>query len=488
MSPSHGLRATLAARLQHVTLRRRLIAILLALLLVSCAVVAAATALLLHSYLLTKLDQQLATAGARYSIALEHDGDGDLDDSGFASVLGQPSGTLGARILAGHVTAIGIIGGGTELPVPSANDRAAIAALGASSSARTVRLPQLGEYRVVVARGRDGDLLVTGLPERGLDDTTRHLVLVELSVFSGAILLTGVAGAISVRRSLRPLEQVVHMARQVSDLPLGSGAVSLPERVPNPAPETEVGQVAEAVNHMLSHVEAALAQRHSSEERLRTFIADASHELRTPVAVIRSHADYAQRTNTSLPPETEQALQRIGAEATRMGRLVDDLLLLARLDAGQELLHEEVDLTRVVLDTVADAQLTGPDHRWELDLPEHPVAVRGDAHRLHQALANLLTNASTHTPPGTMVSVTLGRDVATGDVTIQVRDDGPGISPDVVPHVLKRFVRGDNARSKTSSSAGLGLSIVSAIVAAHGGTFGLTSEPGRTEFWIRLPA
>jgi two-component system, OmpR family, sensor kinase len=488
VSPLHGLRTAFAARLQRVTLRRRLIAILLALLLVSCAVVAAATALLLHAYLLKRLDQQLATAGTRYSVALEHSGDGDLDDSGFSSVVGQPSGTLGARILSGKVTAIGIIGGGTEQPVPSASDRAAIAALGASNAARTVHFPQLGEYRVVVANGRDGDLLVTGLPERGLDETTQHLVLVELGVFAGAILITGVVGAISVRRSLRPLEQVAHMARRVSDLPLGSGAVSLPERVPNPAPETEIGQVADAVNHMLSHVEAALAQRHSSEERLRTFIADASHELRTPVAVIRSHADYAQRTNTTLPPETDQALQRIGAEAARMGRLVDDLLLLARLDAGQELMHEDVDLTRVVLDTIVDAQLTGPEHRWELDLPEHPVTVRGDAHRLHQALANLLTNARTHTPPGTVVSVVVGEDASTGQVEIRVRDNGPGISPDVAPHVLKRFVRGDNARSKTSSSAGLGLSIVAAIVAAHGGTFGLTSEPGRTDFWIRLPA
>lgn len=482
------MRATLAARLQRVTLRRRLIAILLGLLLVSCAVVAAATALLLHAYLLSKLDQQLASAGARYSIALEHTGDGDLADSGFASVLGQPSGTLGARILAGRVTAIGIIGGGTEHPVPSASDRAAIAALGASSSPRTVHLPRLGEYRVVVTHGRDGDLLVTGLPEHSLDDTTRHLVLVELTVFAGAILITGVTGALSIRRSLRPLEQVTHMARRVSDLPLGTGTVSMPDRVPNPAPETEVGQVADAVNHMLAHVEAALAQRHSSEERLRSFIADASHELRTPVAVIRSHADYAQRTNPSLPPETDQALQRIGAEAARMGRLVDDLLLLARLDAGQELLDEEVDLTRIVLDTVADAQLTGPEHRWELDLPAQPVTGPGDAHRLHQALANLLTNASTHAPPGTTVKVELSEDVSPGKVEIRVRDNGPGISPEVAPHVLKRFVRGDDARSKISSSAGLGLSIVAAIVAAHGGTFGLTSEPGRTEFWIRLPA
>ncbi|MDT4962714.1 MAG: two-component system, OmpR family, sensor kinase [Pseudonocardiales bacterium] len=488
MSRQLGLRAALAARLQRVTLRRRLIAILLALLLVSCAVVAAVTGLLLHAYLQNKLDQQLATAGTRYSIALEHAGDRDLDDAQFASVLGQPSGTLGARILSGQVTAIGIIGGGTEHPVPSAGDRSAIAALSASSGARTVQLPQLGDYRVVVTPGRDGDLLVTGLPEHGVDETTQRLVLVELGVFAGAILLTGVAGAISVRRSLRPLEQVAHMARRVSDLPLGSGAVSLPERLPNPAPETEVGQVADAVNHMLSHVEAALAERHSSEERLRTFIADASHELRTPVAVIRSHADYAQRTNDSLPPETDQALERIGAEAARMGRLVDDLLLLARLDAGQELLHEDVDLTRIVLDTVADAQLTGPEHRWELDLPEHAVTVRGDAHRLHQALANLLTNARTHTPPGTVVSVALGEHTTTGEIEIRVRDNGPGISPEVAPHVLKRFVRGDNARSKTSSSAGLGLSIVAAIVAAHGGTFGLASEPGRTDFWIRLPA
>ncbi len=489
MTSPARLRAWLAARIQRVTLRRRIIAILLALLVISCAAVAAVTALLLHDFLLKRLDQQLATAGNRYSVALEHPDGGTVDDSRFSSVLGQPSGTLGARILSGQVTAIGVIGGGTEHAAPSASDRSVIAALTASSGPHSVHLPQLGEYRVVVARGRDGDLLVTGLPEKGVDETTRHLVLVELGVFAAAIVLAGVAGALSVRLSLRPLEQVVDTARRVSDLPLGSGAVSLPERVPNPAPGTEVGQVADAFNHMLSHVEAALAERHGSEERLRTFIADASHELRTPVAVIRSHADFAQRAGPgSVPAQTAQALQRITAESARMERLVDDLLLLARLDTGQDLVHEDVDLTRVVLDSVTDAQVTTPDHRWELALPEQPVTIRGDAHRLHQAVANLLTNASTHTPPETVVIVELSEQPTAWAVEIRVRDNGPGIAPHLVPHVLDRFVRGDNARSETSSNAGLGLSIAGAIVAAHGGTLTLTSEPGRTEFCIRLPA
>ena len=487
-SQRRQLRARLGIRLQHVTLRRRILAILLVLLLASCAVVVTVTAVLLHAFLLDKLDQQLAAAGDRYSIALEHSGGGDIDDARFSVVVGQASGTLGARTLAGAVTAIGVVGDGAEHRTPSATDRRVIAALTASSRPRTVRLPQLGEYRVLVTPGRDGDLLVAGLPEHGVDETTRHLVFVELSAFAAAILLTALAGTFSVRLSLRPLAEVVHTARRVSDLPLGSGAVSLPERVPNPAPETEVGQVADAFNHMLTHIEAALAERHSSEDRLRAFIADASHELRTPVAVIRSHADYAQTTHTDLPDGVTQALQRITAESARMGRLVEDLLLLARLDAGQDLLHEDVDLTRVVLDAVTDAQIISPDHRWQLELPDQPITVSGDAHRLHQALANLLDNAITHTPAGTSVTIELCEQPRTDSVLLLVRDDGPGIAPTIQPRIFQRFLRGEVPRTGTSSGAGLGLSIVDAIIRAHAGTVTLDSQPRRNKFTIRLPA
>jgi two-component system OmpR family sensor kinase len=262
----------------------------------------------------------------------------------------------------------------------------------------------------------------------------------------------------------------------------------MPERVPEPASGTEVGQVAEAFNSMLEHVENSLSQRHASEDRLRHFVADASHELRTPVAVIGSHAEFALRTSPDLPADVGDAIRRIHAEADRMGHLVDDLLLLARLDAHPVLEKSDVDLTRLALDAVGDLRRTAAEHRWQLDLPADPVRLLGDGHALYQAVANLLGNARTHTPPDTVVMVTVAAADANGIVELSVRDDGPGIAPDVLPDIFERFRRGDQRRSPGASNAGLGLAIVEAIVRAHDGTITVTSEAGRTEFVVRLPA
>lgn len=474
-------------RLSRLSLRIRLIAVLLLLLLASSAVVLFVTSLVLHRFLLDRLDQQLAAASARNS-SLEHRTDADADDGRFPSVVGQSAGTLGARIVNGKVTAIAVVGGGNEERTLSARDESVVAGLTTISSPRTVRLPDLGDYRVMVVAAPDGDLIVTGLPEHEVDETSARVVGIELMVFAAALVITGIAGAICIRLSLRPLNRVATTAQRVSELPLASGDVSLPERVPNPAPGTEVGQVAEAFNHMLEHVEAALSERHASEDRLRHFVADASHELRTPVAVIRSHAEYAQRASGDLPRAVQQALQRIDAESDRMAHLVEDLLLLARLDSGRPLDVQEVDVTRLAIDAVSDARVAGADQRWQLELPDQPVVVHGDEHRLHQALANLLANARAHTPPGTVVTTEVAEDRLAGSVRIRVRDSGPGIPAEILPQIFERFVRADTARSHTSGSTGLGLSIVDAIVRAHGGRIDVTSRPGRTEFVIRLPA
>ena len=243
-----------------------------------------------------------------------------------------------------------------------------------------------------------------------------------------------------------------------------------------------------AFNRMLEHVESALTQRQASEDRLRHFVADASHELRTPVAVIRSHAEYAQRAGGELPDEVQQALLRIGAESERMGQLVEDLLLLARLDSGRPLAVEDVDLTRLVIDAVSDARVAGPDHRWQLELPDEPVdGQRRRAPAAPGRSANLLANARAHTPAGTVVTTEVVEDRLTRSISLTVRDDGPGIPPAIVDGVFERFVRADGARSHASGSAGLGLSIVDAIVRAHGATISVRSEPGRTEFTIRFP-
>jgi two-component system, OmpR family, sensor kinase len=259
--------------------------------------------------------------------------------------------------------------------------------------------------------------------------------------------------------------------------------------VPETYPRTEVGQLSAAFNQMLGHVETALEQREGSEARLRRFVADASHELRTPLAGIRSYAELARRSTEAVPDEVSHAMGRVESEAVRMGLLVDDLLLLARLDAGRPLEQEDVDLSRLVIEVTNDARVAGPEHRWSLDLPDEPLVVRGDEHRLHQVVGNLLTNARIHTPAGTSVVVRLSADPQEDHhVLLTVSDDGPGIPAELQSTVFERFVRADDSRSRASGSTGLGLAIAHAVVKAHGGSLTLISDKGGTEFRISLPA
>lgn len=473
-------------RIGRRSLRFQIVLILLALLAVSFVLVAAVTAVFLHRFLLDRLDQQLAAAGNRFAVALEHPNDHDTDNATpFDAVTGQAAGTLGARIVAGRVTSADVVGRGDSTAVTNA-DRALIGTLPTGAAPRTVRFPDLGEYRVLVSRGADGDLLVTGLPERSVDETVSHLLAVEAVVGGVALIVAGLAGAVSVRWSLRPLTRVASTARQVSELPLSTGLVQLPGDVPAPPRGTEVGQVADAFNRMLRHVGSALRRRHDSEDQLRRFTADASHELRTPITVIRSHAEYAQHVAGPLPPIAAEALTRITAEAERMGRLVEDMSLLARLDAGRPLARDPVELTRLVVEAVSDARVAGPTHRWLLDLPAEPVTVIGDAHALHQVLANLLSNAREHTPAGTIVTTSV-RPTPSGDATcVSVHDDGPGIPEPAMATIFDRFVRSEASRSRVDGS-GLGLSIAAAIVNAHSGTMRATSQPGDTTFVVELP-
>jgi two-component system OmpR family sensor kinase len=483
-------RLRLLSALRGRSLRFQLVALLLTLMIVSSVAVAFVTAVALRGFLLQRLDQELTAAGDRFSVSLENPSDHDADNSDqIGTIQGQAAGTLGARVLNGKVTAAAVVphdADDTKQTAVPAEDLAVLGALKASATPRTIDLHHLGDYRITVTAGDDGDLLVTGLPEHPVDETIARLLVIEASVFAVALLITGTIGAASVRLSLRPLNRVAATARSVSSLPLSTGTVSLPDRVAAVAPTTEAGQVADAFNHMLEHVESALHDRHASEDRLRHFIADASHELRTPVAVIRSHAEYAQRVSgTDIPVPVSDALSRIAAESNRMGHLVADLLLLARLDSGRELEQIDVDLTRIVLDAVSDARVTGADHHWRLELPEDELHVLGDPRALHQVLANLLANARTHTPPGTTILATL-RTLEPRQAVLTITDDGPGIPPDVMPRIFDRFVRADTTRSGTDGS-GLGLSIVSAIIGAHEGTIHAESRPGATTFTIILP-
>ncbi|RSN18368.1 two-component sensor histidine kinase [Streptomyces sp. WAC 01325] len=472
------------------TLRGRLTVGLVVLLAVSCAAVGVAVVIELNGFLTRRLDEQLTEAGPRFPASLEHSGvlPDDHDGDERADTRRQATGTFGARLLDGAVTHAAVVRTTGTLNVKlSARDEGELAAIPVDGTAHSVDLSSLDDYRVVASRGIDGDVLITGLPLEPVEAAVHRLELVAGIVFGAALAITGVAGGLWVRWSLRPLSQVAATATQVSELPLGSGEVTLPSRAPESDPRSEVGRVAGAFDRMLGHVEDALTKRHASEERLRRFAADASHELRTPVASVRGHAELALLHPGPVPPEVTRALERIAAESARMGEMVDEMLLLARLDAGRALQRQPVDLTRLVLDAVTDARAAGPDHRWTLELPEEPVTVTGDMHRLHQVLANLLANARIHTPEGTQVTVSLEFD--SGAAVLTVHDDGPGVPEDVAPGVFERFTRADRRRTEDAGSgAGLGLSIVAAVSEAHGGSVSLESSPGSTTFTVKLPA
>src|SRR5580692_9325492 len=488
----------LAAR----TLRGRLIAGLLGLLALACATVGAVTYTHLHSVLLGQLDTELTGANARYNTCLygqpppggqpgHHPPDGD-DRPPADCAEQQASAVFTASITEHGEIQNAYLASARTSPSQchlSAGDRQAIASVPVGGT-KTVDLSSQGDYRMTATRTPDGDLIVTGLPLANVTHTLQQVALAEIAVFLAALLITGVIGTAWVRASLRPLRRVAATATRVTQLPLASGEVSLPERVPDADPRTEVGQVGEAFNRMLGHVESALARRAASEARLRRFAADASHELRTPLAAIRGYAELALRNPDADRADIEHALQRVESESERMSVLVDELLLLAQLDAGRPLAQQPVDLTRLAIDATSDARVAAGGHRWLLELPDEPVLVRGDEHRLHQVLANLMSNAAKHTPKDTVVTLALTAGEAPGTVELSVTDDGPGIPPELQPTLFERFVRGDSARARGTggtASTGLGLAIVDAVTTAHGGQVRLESKPGRTRFVITLP-
>ena len=468
------------------SLRARLVATVLVLLAVTLSVIGVATTLALRQFLYGRLDREVVEANSRFvAVQTGH----FTPPQGFPAglprdFLGPVQGprTIGATIRDGVVQRAEVSNrGGGSSPVPDVDD-AALLAVPVGDGPTSVDL-SIGNYRMVATQYGDTVYLI-GQPAGGAQDVIGRLVVVEVIAIGIALLGGGIAGAVLVRRELRPLERVADTAAKVSALPLDRGEVELAERVHDVDPRTEVGQVAIALNQMLDNVGGALEARQDSETGLRQFIADASHELRTPLAAIRGYAELTRRA--PLAPDAEYSMARISSQTERMTALVEDLLLLARLDAGRPLERGSVDLTRLVLDGVNDAYAAGMDHRWQLDLPDEPVVVPGDASRLTQVLTNLLANARTHTPTGATVTVGLTR--SHGGALLTVVDDGPGIAEDLLPHVFERFARGSVGRSRHSGSTGLGLSIVDAVVAAHGGTVAVHSRPRRTEFAVWLPA
>ena len=493
------------------TLRARLIAGLLVIFTLASVGVGVATTIAFQSFQVRQLDQQLFSAARDFSAAIERS-QADSEQPGSSAcprntppedgprlTSGQAVGTYAARFVTGQLSySCEVVdrNGVSLANVPlSGADLAALASVPLSPPAgwraSSRQLSGLGEYRLTAFRGGSGDIHLVGLPLSSVEASVHRLEVIEAVVFGAALILVGVAGTAWIRLSLRPLGRVTATATEVAELPLESGEVTLPHRVPGADPRTEVGKLGKAFNQMLGHVERSLATRQASEARLRQFVADASHELRTPLAGIRGYTELAMRATGTVDPEVRRVLGRVDAESARMSRLVDDLLLLARLDAGRPLAHEQVDLTRLAIDATNDARVAGPDHRWVLDLPDEPVVITGDQHRLHQVLGNLLTNARTHTPTGTTVTVHLIPEPAATDgqgVELTVSDDGPGIPAELQADVWERFARGDTTRSRKAGSTGLGLAIVRAVVTAHHGHVSVTSRPGETTFTIWLPA
>ncbi|MET8857685.1 HAMP domain-containing sensor histidine kinase [Streptomyces sp. NPDC004579] len=505
------------------TLRTRLVVSAVALIAVVCAMIGTVTTIALDRHLYNQLESQVTDAGRRLSgppgdVRGVNPGDGS-QTPGKPNGDGLPASALGSSgedRLKNFVTM-----GGTqtktiaaELGTDGAVDDAVVAAEQSSSSVGFQRMkpvalsdaqkaalasvskdgdphatdiPSLGEYYVMYVTGAHGSYYVA-LPTESVNNTVNTLILVEASITGAGLVAAGIAGSVIVGLALRPLRKVAATATRVSELPLHTGEVTLYERVPESEadPHTEVGQVGAALNRMLDHIHGALHARQQSEMRVRQFVADASHELRTPLASIRGYAELTRRGREETGPDTRHALGRIESEAGRMTLLVEDLLLLARLDAGRPLQCEQTDLVPLVIDAVSDARAAGRSHNWRLELPEEPALVSADAARVQQVMVNLFANARTHTPPGTTVTARVHRHGPW--LCVDVQDDGPGIPPDLLPRVFERFARGDSSRSRASGSTGLGLAIVQAVAAAHGGAVTVDSVPGRTVFTLHLPA
>ncbi|SNX62353.1 two-component system OmpR family sensor kinase [Streptomyces sp. TLI_55] len=481
------------------TLRARLVVASVVLIAVVCAVIGTVTTLALRSHLYEQLDTKVGEAGARaagMNAPPGREDEGHIRPQGTATlddlVRGPQEGTLVASVK-NHVVTDAKVGvkddTSYEQKAEGLSDEAmnALDEVSQDGKIHTVDIPGRGEYRVEYRTGPKGDYYV-GLPTKEVNNTLNTLIAVEASVTAAGLVAAGIAGTVIVGVATRPLRRVAGTATRVSELPLHTGEVNLSERVPESEcdPNTEVGKVGVALNRMLDHVHAALHSRQQSEMRVRQFVADASHELRTPLASIRGYAELTRRGREQIGPDTRHALGRIESEAGRMTLLVEDLLLLARLDAGRPLQFEQTDLIPLVVDTVSDSRAAGMEHNWRLDLPDEPALVAGDAARLQQVLINLLGNARKHTEPGTTITARVQRRGPW--MCVDVEDNGQGIPPDLVPHVFERFARGDSSRSRASGSTGLGLAIVQAVATAHGGAVTVDSVPGRTVFTVHLPA
>jgi len=476
-----------------MSLRGRLLAGLLALSLAGMAAVAGGTYIALRSFLFDRVNQQLMIARRSVDRGLSGlTSSGAVSEARVLKNLAPPDAFLELRDRANHVEALAQAGPPGD-PSPAPRLPAVLHPPPASSapapSSRDVSqfdagaLSGTGRYRVQVSSlPRDQGILVVAVPLDTVTGTLSRLIDVEL-VIAGVVLVLLASGAFwLLRAGLRPLERIAQTAAGIAD-------GDLDVRVAPADTHTEVGRLGLALNGMLERLEDAFARRDQSEAQLRRFVASASHELRTPLTSIRGYAALFRRGAQDKPEDLAKSMARIESEATRMSVLIDDMLLLARLDERRPLERRPVDLVQIALDTVQDAHARDPDR--PITVHEHgPLVVVGDEQRLRQVAANLLANAQIHTPPGTPVHVDLA---ARGDQAIlTVADQGPGIDHEQAPHIFERFYRGTPAgahdTAPRSAGTGLGLAIVAAIMQAHEGTATVRSTPGHgATFEVTLP-
>lgn len=470
-------------------LRRQLVMGGVALVAIASVLIGLVSSFTLGRLLLQELDTDLVQTANRVAIAVDLPGaEGLPTPSTRIERPGFQVGTLIAVIADGQVSGA-FIDEAAELRVI---DHEALRNL--SNVSWTPGVPQtvrifdgLGEFRALLVQQANDQVLVVALPLGEIRSTIGRLNVLIVGIATFVIAIGGVMGAWGARLALRPLDRIRQTATQVADLPLDRGEVDLQSRVPTHLanPDTELGQLGFAFNRMLDHVDGALTARHRSEEKLRHFVADASHELRTPLASIRGYAELTKKYAKDAPEEVATALRRIEAESVRMTRLVEDLLLLARVDEGQPLRQVAVDVSEVAREVLSDAVVQGPNHVWSLEGGDDPLIIQADPEALFQVLANLVHNARVHTPAGTTVAV--GLRSIDHYIEVSVTDDGPGIPESIMPHLFERFRRADTSRSRASGSTGLGLAIVDSLTRAMGGRVSVESWPGHTQFTLTLP-
>jgi len=466
-----------------MSLRTRLIAGMLALFVVALVSVDFATYFAVERFLLNRIDDQLDQARGPATGELAPNRPNPRDGGGRNPAFLPPGTYIELRDSAGAVINSRAYGFGAEgLSPPDLPD--ALTAFGTNGEHPADKRLEADatdgsvRYRVLASPTQFGDTIVVAVPLSSVDDTLSQLRLIEFGVSGVAGLAVLALAWWLIREGLRPLERMAAVADDIA-------AGDLSRRAENANPGTEVGRLATAFNQMLARIEEAFQQRLASEERLRRFVSDASHELRTPLTSIRGYAELFSGGQGRPAEDTARAMQRIDEQATRMSSLVEDLLLLARLDEHQPLESQPVDLALIAADAVADA--TVADSHREYRLEAVPLVVDGDERRLRQVLANLLANERVHTPAGTTVTVRIAR--RGGTAVMEVEDDGPGFPPGTDGKVFERFYRADASRSRDSGGSGLGLSIVASIVGAHGGQVSATnlSPNAGARITINLP-